>query len=184
MRSISGRVTSLIATPRAAAIFNASLTRSSISMRVAMNSAVAGTLARSASSTELRPDKTSAASAALATLSPERRAAPAEPAVRALGAKNSPRRDPSRTVLPAATRVPRPVVRAVALPPAAAFAPGDLIESANSRATFELPAPLPAVLMPSALALRSAACFSLNALWFLRSSAFGVGPLPASFFLP
>ena len=164
MRSTSGLVISLIAIPRAAAIFSASFTRSSISMRVAMNRAVAGTFARRASSTELRPDRTSAASVALLTRSPERRAAPAEPAVRAVGARNSPRREPSRTDLPAATRVPRPVVRAVALPPAAAFAPGDLIDSANSRATFELPAPLPTVLMPRAFALRSAACFILKAL--------------------
>ena len=187
MRSTSGLVISLIAIPREAAIFSASFTRSSISMRVAMNSAVAGTLARSASSTELRPERTSAASAALLTRSPERRAAPAEPAVLAAGAKNSPRRELSRTLLPDETLVepPRPVVRAVALPPAAAaLAPGDLMDSANSRATLELPAPLPAVLMPRALALRSAACFILKALWFLRSSAFGVGPLPASFFLP
>ena len=51
---------------------------------------------------------------------------------------------------------------------------------ANFLAVEEFPAPLPAILIPRAAALRSAACFALKALWFLRSSAFGVGPRPSS----
>ena len=90
MRSISGRVISPTEIPLALANEIASLTRSSISILEAMNSAVAGTLALRASRTELRPDKTSLESAAFCTRRPVLVAPPAFPAVLVPGARNSP----------------------------------------------------------------------------------------------
>jgi hypothetical protein len=65
-RSISGRMTSSTGMLRVVASLRTSLTRSSISMRVATYSAEAGILARSASSTELRPVTTSNSASDLA----------------------------------------------------------------------------------------------------------------------
>src|SRR6266542_2403197 len=61
-RSSSGLLTSRIAMPRSPARFTASATRSSVSMPSATYSAVAGTSARSASATGLRPTSSSGAS--------------------------------------------------------------------------------------------------------------------------
>ena len=89
--------------------------------------------------------------------------------MRALGAKNSPRRAPSLVpAVPLAAPTREPSEREAAGLGAALPVREDAIfgssSEANLRAVPELPAPLPTILMPSAAALRSAACFALKAL--------------------